>query len=190
MKSKPWIRIIALMLALSMTGCGSQPDDNSPAPSIDDIAEVESSTTELEDSTEAHQTSETEATTITTVNSTVLNTETEATTTTEDAAALQKAEEERKKAADEAEKNKKIYELPKGICYCSLGKEENIELNLPYDVDKHFYLIFVKDYKRVKQLLQQIGLKEKKHFMSGAFLLVGKPWLDNLIITNKFFEML
>lgn len=103
---------------------------------------------------------------------------------------IKKIEAERKRKAEEAEKNKKKYELPKGICYCSLGKEESMKLNLPYDIDTHFYIFFVIDYKRVKKLFHQIGLKEREHFMNGAFLLVGKPWLDNLIITNKFFEML
>jgi len=125
MKRKPWIRIITLMLALSMTGCGSQPDANSPSPSIEDITEVESSNTEPEDDTEAYQSSETATTTIATVNSTMPNSETEATTTTEDAAALQKAEEERKKAEEEEQRKKAEEERKKAEEEKQLAEQRN-----------------------------------------------------------------
>lgn len=124
MKSKPWIRIIALMLTLSMAGCGSKPDDIAPVPNTDDIAEAESSSTILEESSEDYQTSETEATTITSVVSTVLNTETEA-TTTEDAAALQKAEEERKKAEEEEQRKKAEEERKRAEEEKKLAEQRN-----------------------------------------------------------------
>ena len=90
----------------------------------------------------------------------------------------------------EAHEAEKKYDLPLGTVFCSLGKEESIKLNLEYDVDKHFYLIFAQNYELVRKMLISVGLKEKEHFMSGAFLQVGKPWLENIIIPNKFFEML
>ena len=91
---------------------------------------------------------------------------------------------------EEAHEAEKKYELPLGTVFCSLGEEESIKLNLEYDVDKHFYLIFAQNYELVRKMLISVGLKEKEHFMSGAFLQVGKPWLENIIIPNKFFEML
>ena len=91
---------------------------------------------------------------------------------------------------EEAHEAEKKYKLPLGTVFCSLGEEESIKLNLEYDVDKHFYLIFAQNYELVRKMLISVGLKEKEHFMSGAFLQVGKPWLENIIIPNKFFEML
>ena len=113
------------MLALSMTGCGSQPDDNSPSPSIEDITEVESSNTEPEDDTEAYQSSETAITTIATVDSTMPNSETEATTTTVDAVALQKAEEERKKAEEEEQRKKAEEERKRAEEEKKLAEQRN-----------------------------------------------------------------
>ncbi len=125
MKNKPWIRTIALMLTLTMTGCGTKLDDITPVPSIDDNAEVEASSTILEDSFEEHQSSETEAATISTVVSTVLNTETEATTTTVDAVALQKAEEERKKAEEEEQRKKAEEERKRAEEEKKLAEQRN-----------------------------------------------------------------
>jgi len=125
MKNKPWIRTIALMLTLTMTGCGTKLDDITPVPSIDDNAEVEASSTILEDSFEEHQSSETEAATISTVVSTVLNTETEATTTTLDAVALQKAEEERKKAEEEEQRKKAEEERKRAEEEKKLAEQRN-----------------------------------------------------------------
>lgn len=99
-------------------------------------------------------------------------------------------EEIEEKEKDDKDVEEKHYDLPKGICYCSLGTEENMNISLPYDINTHFYLVFVKDYKKIKIMFELTGMKEKKDFMSGAFLLVGKSWLKSLIIPNKFFEML
>lgn len=99
---------------------------------------------------------------------------------------INKTEDEKK----EAEEEEKHFELPKGAVFCSLGKEENIQINLPYDVDTHLYLIFSHKYKEIKLQLLSAGLKENEQFMNGAFLLVGKPWLSHIIEPNLFFEML
>lgn len=94
------------------------------------------------------------------------------------------------KEKKEMSKIEREYEWPDNIKHCSLGKEENLLINLPYDVDLHLYLLFVKDYNKVKTIFQNAGLKEKEHFMGGGFLLSGKPWLENIIQPNKFFELL
>lgn len=99
---------------------------------------------------------------------------------------INKADEEEEKEVKEEKK----YELPNGAVFCSLGKEDKIELNLPYDIDTHLYLIFSHNYKLIKQKLLAAGLKENEQFMNGAFLLVGKPWLSHIIEPNLFFEML
>ena len=84
----------------------------------------------------------------------------------------------------------KIYKLPKKVLFCSLGKIDALQINLPYDVDSHIYIVFAENYDIVKRLLIKAGLRENKHFVTGAFMLVGKQWLENLIVPNKFFEML
>ena len=102
------------------------------------------------------------------------------------AARISADEETQEKAQGEPE-----YEFPEGVCALSLGSEaEGIHLTLPYDVNHHFYLLFVHDYPKAKALLQSSGLRERDHYMDGTFLLVGKPWLEGLIQPQRFFEML
>ena len=100
----------------------------------------------------------------------------------------EKDEDAEDKATDE--KEKKEYELPSGVVFSSLGQEDKLNLHLDYDVDKHLYLIFARDYQKIKRLLTEAGLKENEHFMSGGFLLAGKTWLEGIIQPHKFFEML
>ena len=106
---------------------------------------------------------------------------------------VKNVEEYKKEKKDEEIKKKeanKTYSLPKNILKCSLGSEDDLQIELPYDVNEYFYVVFANKYSLVKNMLTYAGLKENEHFMSGAFLLVGKPWLENIIIPNKFFEML
>lgn len=92
--------------------------------------------------------------------------------------------------ADKTETPERRYELPKGVIFVSLGKDGNEQLQFNYDVDTHIYLIFSRHYGHLKELLKEAGLKENEHFMSGAFLLAGKSWLESIIQPNRFFEML
>ena len=79
--------------------------------------------------------------------------------------------EERRKEGCNTEKNIKPSVFPKGISYHSLGSDKNLNLNLPYDVDKYFYLFFVEDYMYVKIALEKAGLMEEGHYMNGNFLI-------------------
>ena len=77
---------------------------------------------------------------------------------------------------------------PKGT-FCSLGEDDRLQLNLPYDVDEYFYLFFVKDYIELKVMLEQAGLPERGHYMDSSFLL-EKNVLEKYISLSRFFETL
>ena len=77
------------------------------------------------------------------------------------------------------------------IRYLSLGSEkEGLDLTLPYDIEHHMYLLFLKDYNKVRIQLSASGLEEGVHFADGMFLTQGEPWLEKLIDPYLFFSML
>lgn len=71
-----------------------------------------------------------------------------------------------------------------------LGKETGMNIMLPYDVDKYVYVFFVKDYRKIKNLLIEAGLQENKHFMDGVALTMGERWLRVRINQGLFFSVL
>ena len=95
------------------------------------------------------------------------------------------------KLADVAPAEAADYFHSQGICYIDLGWEkERLELNLTYDVEQYCYLCYVQDYPKLAAVLRESGLQEKEHFMDGHFLWLGKPWLDHIIESNRFFAVL
>lgn len=79
-------------------------------------------------------------------------------------------------------------QLPEGTCFFSLGSEERLNLNLPYDVDSYFYLFFVEDYVALKVILEQAGLPEKGHYMDGTLFIRETPGDGGILNITKFFE--
>ena len=79
-------------------------------------------------------------------------------------------------------------QLPEGTCFFSLGSEEKLNLNLPYDVDSHFYLFFVEDYVSLKVPLERAGLEEKGHYMDGTLFIRENPGDGGILNITKFFE--
>ena len=77
---------------------------------------------------------------------------------------------------------------PKGL-FCQLGEDEHLQLNLPYDVEEHFYIFFVADYVELKVIMERVGLKEKEYYMDGRFLLETDA-LEKYISLSRFFEIL
>ncbi len=79
----------------------------------------------------------------------------------------------------------------KALRYLALGAEgSGMKLSLPYDVESHCYLFFVKDYKKLCRDLEEAGLKEGVHFMDGSFLLRGAKWLSTLFHPYEFWTEL
>ena len=79
------------------------------------------------------------------------------------------------------------YPFSANVRFFSLGKEEKMNLNLPYDVDEYFYLFFVSDYGPLKVFLEQAGLEEKGHFMDGSLFVEEDPGMGGLINVTKLF---
>ncbi len=74
---------------------------------------------------------------------------------------------------------------PQGL-FCELGEDEHLQLNLPYDVEEHFYLFFVSDYVKLKVIMEQAGLTEKEYYMDGRFLL-ETDCLERYVSLSRFF---
>ena len=89
------------------------------------------------------------------------------------------------KIAKQEEMN--IVTSEKDVCICNLGEEEHLSLQLPYDVDSHFYVFFCDDYAKVKVMLEQAGLDENGHYMNGLFLL-EEDCLEKHISLSRVFE--
>lgn len=95
------------------------------------------------------------------------------------------------KLADIAPAEAMDYFRLQGIRYVDLGWEnEQLSLNLTYDVEQYCYLCYVLDYPKLAAILGESGLQEKEHFMDGHFLWLGKPWLDHIVESNRFFAVL
>lgn len=80
--------------------------------------------------------------------------------------------------------------LTENIRLCSLGNNNNIKLNLNFDVETHLYMFFVPDYTRISNILSSAGLKEGEDFLDGTSLLDSKSWLDLEIKPQIVFEKL
>ena len=77
---------------------------------------------------------------------------------------------------------------PKGL-FCKLGEDSHLKLDLPFDVDSHFYLFFVEDYVKLKVLLERGGLPETEYYMDGRFMLEN-DFLEKNINLSRVFETL
>ena len=78
--------------------------------------------------------------------------------------------------------------LPKEARMCSLGSNNKLKLELSYDVEKHFYLLFVPDYPRVHALLSASGLKEGEDYLDGSSLLDERAWMGVSVNVQLVFE--
>ena len=71
---------------------------------------------------------------------------------------------------------------------CALGTSKHLELNLVYDVGSHFYLFFLEDYVRVRDILISAGLEEGEDFLDGRPLLDVPSQLELEIRPQIIFE--
>lgn len=70
-----------------------------------------------------------------------------------------------------------------------LGNDgENI--SLPYDLSDNIYVIFAKDYKKIKGIMLNAGLIEYQHFVDGMILEKKEKWLKDRINQGLFFSVL
>lgn len=86
------------------------------------------------------------------------------------------------------EKLDKLF--PPDACYCHLGSKESLNLHFDYDVDSHFYLLFVSDYPKVNAVCAKAGLQEGEHYLDGGMFLEDKLWANDLITIQQFYENL
>lgn len=75
-------------------------------------------------------------------------------------------------------------------CFCRAGSSKSLKLHFDYDVDTHFYLLFLPEYPKVKVMLEQAGLKEGEQFMDGDMFLENRNMINDLITIQEFFERL
>lgn len=80
--------------------------------------------------------------------------------------------------------------FPVDVLFFSLGPDEKLNLKLPYDVDRHFYLFFVGDYIGVKIMLEHAGLDEEGHFMDGTMFIEEALGTGGVINPTKAFEIM
>ena len=84
----------------------------------------------------------------------------------------------------------KPVQFPAEVTFFSLGPDEKLNLNLPYDVDSYFYLFFVADYIGVKIMLEHAGLEEEGHYMDGTMLIEEALGTGGVINPTKAFELM
>lgn len=91
--------------------------------------------------------------------------------------------------ADEFEEQ--VHKLfSEGTCFCQAGSGKSLQLHFDYDVDTHFYLLFVPDYPKVKVMLTQAGLQEGVQFLDGDMFLENRRMIEDIITIQEFFERL
>ena len=101
-----------------------------------------------------------------------------------------RGEVKKEKRKGKKKKSLRLMPFPQEVTFFSVGSDEKLNLNLPYDVDKYFYLFFVADYIGVKIMLEQAGLEEDGHYMDGTMLIEEELGAGGVINPTKAFELM
>ncbi|WP_029541208.1 glycosyltransferase [Selenomonas sp. AB3002] len=72
--------------------------------------------------------------------------------------------------------------------YCQAGQGNSLQLRFEYDVETHFYLLFLPDYPKIKVMLEKAGLVEGEHFLDGDMFLENRKLVDDLYTIQEIFE--